>query len=210
MEKIKYYITDIPNDVDKRIQLLILLSESNCSKRRVNMNMECDIISYSMDDERYYFGYGRERKYHTVITYDEFISMYRGNTKKEQMKPFDLEKALAGEPVITRDGRKARIVCTYKNDDNNYQVVAMSSVVGQDTEFPYICSNDGVSIEGYKHLDLFMKHKIVVYHYCIYKLNNCGSCAYTTSPLFDSEEDVRSFLNTGTTAIEYRTINIEE
>jgi len=28
------------------------------------------------------------------------------------MKPFDLEKAKAGEPVVTRDGRPVRIVCS--------------------------------------------------------------------------------------------------
>ena len=31
--------------------------------------------------------------------------------KKLNLKPFDLEKAKAGKPVCTRDGRKARIIC---------------------------------------------------------------------------------------------------
>lgn len=30
---------------------------------------------------------------------------------KLNLKPFDLEKAKAGKPVCTRDGRKARIIC---------------------------------------------------------------------------------------------------
>ncbi len=40
------------------------------------------------------------------------------------MKPFDLEKAKAGAPVVTRDGRKARIVCfDIKNEDYPIGVV---------------------------------------------------------------------------------------
>ena len=31
--------------------------------------------------------------------------------KKFNLKPFDLQKAKAGKPVCTRDGRKARIIC---------------------------------------------------------------------------------------------------
>jgi hypothetical protein len=31
------------------------------------------------------------------------------------MKPFDLEKALAGQPVVTRDGRKVLELHLYKN-----------------------------------------------------------------------------------------------
>lgn len=30
-------------------------------------------------------------------------------------KPFDLQKAIAGEPLITRDGRKARYGTTIQN-----------------------------------------------------------------------------------------------
>lgn len=30
---------------------------------------------------------------------------------KENLKPFDLEKAKAGAKVVTRDGREVRIIC---------------------------------------------------------------------------------------------------
>lgn len=89
MEKIKYYITDIPEDVDKRVQLLVLLGESNCSKDRVNRNMEWDSISYSMADERYYFDYDEEEDYHTVITYDEFMNKYKPKVNKDGEKTLE-------------------------------------------------------------------------------------------------------------------------
>lgn len=41
------------------------------------------------------------------------------------MKPFDLEKALAGEPVITRDGKKATEVVFLKTADDLYVVIAV-------------------------------------------------------------------------------------
>ncbi len=43
--------------------------------------------------------------------------------KTKNLKPFDLEAAKAGTPVMTRDGRPVRILCTdFKND--GYPVVA--------------------------------------------------------------------------------------
>ena len=48
--------------------------------------------------------------------------------KKFNLKPFDLQKAKAGKPVCTRDGRKARIICFdrrlfYKNV--SYPILAL-------------------------------------------------------------------------------------
>lgn len=48
--------------------------------------------------------------------------------KKLNLKPFDLQKAKAGKPVCTRDGRKARIICFdrrlfYKNV--SYPILAL-------------------------------------------------------------------------------------
>lgn len=40
------------------------------------------------------------------------------------MKPFDIERAKAGDPVVTRDGRKVRILCYDKKDDS-YPIVAL-------------------------------------------------------------------------------------
>ena len=41
------------------------------------------------------------------------------------MKPFDLEKAKAGAPVITRNGCTARIICFDRADDDGYSLVAL-------------------------------------------------------------------------------------
>lgn len=39
------------------------------------------------------------------------------------MKPFDLEKAKAGKPVCTRDGRRVEII-SFKNPNDNYPILA--------------------------------------------------------------------------------------
>ena len=40
------------------------------------------------------------------------------------MKPFDLEAAKAGAPVVTRDGKKARIICSDLNN-GEYDLIAL-------------------------------------------------------------------------------------
>lgn len=51
--------------------------------------------------------------------------------KKKQMKEFDIEKAKAGAPVCTRDGRSVRIICFdfqeygMKEADEKYPIIAL-------------------------------------------------------------------------------------
>ena len=51
--------------------------------------------------------------YEPAINTDENLAPPFDNKEPEPMnaKPFDLEKAKAGEPVMTRDGCKARVIC---------------------------------------------------------------------------------------------------
>lgn len=46
-------------------------------------------------------------------------------TEPKSMKPFDLAKAKAGAPVITRNGCTARIICFDRADDDGYSLVAL-------------------------------------------------------------------------------------
>jgi len=58
------------------------------------------------------------------------------------MKPFDLEAAKAGAPVITRDGRPARIICFDR--EGNYPVVALIKINGND-ESIHTYTSDGIN-----------------------------------------------------------------
>lgn len=41
------------------------------------------------------------------------------------MKPFDLEAAKRGEPLITRDGRPAKFLAHFPQNDSDYRVLAL-------------------------------------------------------------------------------------
>lgn len=56
--------------------------------------------------------------------------------KKHNLKPFDLEKARLGNPVCTRDGRNARIIC-FDSTLENYPLVVL---VG---DYPYSYTAEG-------------------------------------------------------------------
>lgn len=68
--------------------------------------------------------------------------------KKLNLKPFDIQKARAGKPVCTRDGRKARVLCyDFKQNEEYPILVAVENKDGKECALLY--SNDGIS-EMYK------------------------------------------------------------
>lgn len=106
------------------------------------------------------------------------------------MKPFDLERALAGDPVVTRDGRKVRIMPLLLKD-KHYPVVGYM-------DFGYREVLDRFTLEGRtgmhedSALDLFMaavKHEGWVN---IYPSEDCPYTPWCTSRLiYDSEESAK-------------------
>lgn len=76
------------------------------------------------------------------------------------MKDFNLEEAKAGKPVITRDGREARIVCFDRLSAGDRPIVALvSDRRGTPVlEACYTYFSDGKAARGgASELDLFMK-----------------------------------------------------
>lgn len=76
------------------------------------------------------------------------------DTKK--LKPFDLEAAKAGAPVVTRDGRSARIICTdLKN--GIYSVIALIPNEYEGEDFETYTINGKYHCGGFEDCrDLFM------------------------------------------------------
>lgn len=81
------------------------------------------------------------------------------------MKPFDLEAAKRGEPIQTRDGRKARFVAHVPEAATQRRVIAL--VYGDEGVSSY--GEDGLVVDYYKDTnDLFMaprKHTVWVNFY---------------------------------------------
>lgn len=72
--------------------------------------------------------------------------------------PFDLEAAKRGEPVITRDGRPARIVCFDMNGTEGNIVALITDDDGNESESVHY--DDGVWLPGSEtNCDLFMAPK---------------------------------------------------
>lgn len=63
--------------------------------------------------------------YEPPIDMEEDLAPPLPKTEPKSMKPFDLEKAKAGAPVITRNGCTARIICFDRADDDGYSLVAL-------------------------------------------------------------------------------------
>lgn len=74
--------------------------------------------------------------------------------KKYRLEPFDLERAKAGEPVCTRDGKDVRILCYDRNKDF-YPIVAL---MGSDESLMTYTSNGkyNKAVES-SNTDLMMK-----------------------------------------------------
>lgn len=71
---------------------------------------------------------------------------------EKKLKPFDLEAAKSGAPVITRDGRPARII--YSEAKSIYNIIALVEDGGD--ERPISVATDGVNGLGPSNNDLFM------------------------------------------------------
>jgi hypothetical protein len=103
------------------------------------------------------------------------------------MKPFNLEKALAGDPVITRDGRKVTDIHYFKAKDLDTPVIA--EIDNTNLKF---YTNDGKYYHKFyyqnndSHYDLFMAPVIKTYWVNIYKHSN-GTILQ--SSVFNCKED---------------------
>lgn len=104
-------------------------------------------------------------------------------------KPFDLQKAIAGEPLITRDGRKARYGTHSENCTDGERSLIMwvesEAIIGKEHMNAYRL--DGKYFSGESCLDLFMAPKTVKKWVSI-GINNKGIMQMDEN-LFDSEEE---------------------
>jgi hypothetical protein len=98
---------------------------------------------------------------------------------ENQLIPFDLQKAIDGEPVITRDGRAVTELHYFKSADVGFPIYTVINGA--------VCrhnlSGDYSETNCYDARDLFMAPKPVVKYYNVFK-GTIGTCG------FDSLEEV--------------------
>ncbi len=79
------------------------------------------------------------------------------------MKPFNLQKALAGEPVITREGKQVTEIHHFKTRNDKFNVIAII-----DGYYRTFDESGNYSLTDNSN-DLFMKSQIVEYWVNVYK-----------------------------------------
>lgn len=100
------------------------------------------------------------------------------------MEKFNLERALAGEPVITRDGRKVTEIHFFETCTKGYAVIAI--IEGEKFGFTnngYYLNNSAEHI-----LDLFIKPKVIE-GWCNVYINDNGTVGVGAS--YPSEEEAK-------------------
>jgi hypothetical protein len=104
------------------------------------------------------------------------------------MKPFDLEKALAGAPVVTRDGREILYIHHHPEALNDYQVVAF---IKDQSAADYFCADGKFSSEITRETnnDLFMASKVKTYYVSIIE-NTKDNRIFCCNHLYASPEEI--------------------
>lgn len=111
---------------------------------------------------------------------------------EEKLKPFNLERAIAGDPVVTREGRKVLEIYYFKKIKHSQPVVC----VLEDMEDCRFYTTDGLySLCGdyVESLNLFMAPVKKKYYMGIEKLP--GEYRYRTTSLYSHKGLVPHFLN---------------
>lgn len=98
--------------------------------------------------------------------------------KELNLKPFDLQKAKAGKPVCTRDGRKARIICHDRQSDHGFPVVALVENPGAERdEDVHFYRTDGTAASASRDQDLVMQPEKKEGWVNLYKSDNSNFAA---------------------------------
>lgn len=102
------------------------------------------------------------------------------------MKPFDIEKAKAGHPVCTRDGRKARIICFDRM--GVYPIVAL--IQKEEIEVCHFYTKDGKCVEETNY-DLMMASEKKTGWINIYPLKHEGRVSIIHSCIYKTQKDAK-------------------
>jgi len=120
------------------------------------------------------------------------------------MKEFDIEKAKAGAPVCTRDGRPARIICwdyqgyNVEKEEDKFPIIAL--VKCYDGERAFLYRETGKTRD--KKIDIMMAP---VKHEGWVNINPAGKYCFST--IFDTQEEAEARASSAT--IEHVTVHIE-
>lgn len=109
--------------------------------------------------------------------------------------PFDIEKVINGSDVCTRDGRKARILCSDAKGDR--PIVALIDQKGLSDDYPYKYYTNGSFYDDdtISDIDLMIVQSVKTGWVNLYKNNSDNdNCIYNTSNVYSSIEEARNHI----------------
>lgn len=110
------------------------------------------------------------------------------------MKPFDIEKAKAGHPVCTRDGRKARIICFDVKGDG-YPIIAL--IDEGESEYTRYYNKKGKTEDYPDGYDLMMASEKKTGWINIYPLKYEGRISIIYSCVYKTQKDAKENASSG-------------
>ena len=104
---------------------------------------------------------------------------------EKKLKPFNLAAAKAGQPVVTRDGRKARIVCfDLKRNDVKPLVVLIENTFDKEESISLYCQDGSYEDVSTSDFDLFMAPVMKEVWIALIEWENCQ---FTTHGPYNSQ-----------------------
>lgn len=102
------------------------------------------------------------------------------------MKPFNLEEAIQGKPLVTRDGRKVLDFHYFKNADVAYPVIAV--IEGRGSLVEYKANGVFTMHKPDSPNDLFMYEEPKSYYTNIHRLRACSEGIFI-GPVYENKEE---------------------
>lgn len=128
----------------------------------------------------------------------------KNKMNEDNLKPFNLEKALAGDPVITRNCRKVLQISYFSDAQDQYKLMVL--VEGRDCPISFYPTGKFYSSKE-DDFDLFMAPKKIKGYIAILHLKNVG--CYSTSLFYENKEILNAVLE-GTKIQQIVEVEIEE
>ena len=109
------------------------------------------------------------------------------------MRPFNLQEALAGKPVVMRNGDRVKAIY-YIKEFIKRPVLAIPDYEDEGTDSQFVSENGSFNNDGKEYdWDLFMYEEPRIYYANVYMTYN--GAMFMGSTLFDSKEDAESLPN---------------
>jgi hypothetical protein len=121
------------------------------------------------------------------------------------MKPFDLEKALSGAKVVTRDGRKVTELHFFKNSDDSQPLLGM--LEGDRDIFSWGI-NGKYNSPNVASFDLFMETKVIKGYVNVYEHESYNTIRLVTSSVYESMDIAKQNTNVNSQYPYIKTIEI--